>query len=345
MADAAYFITELKKQYNVPYSPVVTFGCSYPGALSAWFRENYPSVTMASVASSSPVQATLDFYGYLDVVNSSLAHFAGEVCDARIQSATNTIQSLLQTSAGKSQIQTLFKTCAPIGSNEDIAVLMSTLMGYFQGIVQYNDENGNPIDISYVCNIMENSTVDPLTAYVQINNLFLQQAGTPCLDISYQDMIDQVKNVSQPEDGVGIRSWTYQTCAEFGYFQTTDSPNQPFGDLVPVTFYTQMCSDIFGMDPNGIAANINQTNALYGGNDLSPWGPTNILFVNGNIDPWHALSVTTNLSPSLQAILIDGTAHCANVEPSSPNDPPSLVAARQKTSLQIEQWLLETASY
>jgi len=33
----------------------------------------YPHLTTASVASSGPVQATLDFYQYLDVVDESLS--------------------------------------------------------------------------------------------------------------------------------------------------------------------------------------------------------------------------------------------------------------------------------
>jgi hypothetical protein len=42
------------------------------GALAAWFRLKYPHVTYASVASSAPVEATLDFFEYLDVVDQSL---------------------------------------------------------------------------------------------------------------------------------------------------------------------------------------------------------------------------------------------------------------------------------
>ena len=34
--------------------------------------------------------------------------------------------------------------------------------------------------------------------------------------------------------------------AEFAYFQTTDSPSQPFGNLVPLSLYTDMCTAAFG---------------------------------------------------------------------------------------------------
>ena len=53
------------------------------------------------------------------------------------------------------------------------------------------------------------------------------------------------------------------------------------------------------------------------------------LFTSGSIDPWHALSVFSNLSSSETAVFINGTAHCANMGPSRASDPPQLVQARE----------------
>lgn len=54
-------------------------------------------------------------------------------------------------------------------------------MGNFQGVVQYNDDNRNPIsrtyDVRYLCNLMNNDSVDPLTAFVNVNNLMLSIYG------------------------------------------------------------------------------------------------------------------------------------------------------------------------
>lgn len=54
---------------------------------------------------------------------------------------------------------------------------------------------------------------------------------------------------------------------------------------------------------------IESTNGNYGGWNVSL---SKVLFVNGQLDPWHALSVTQTLSPTVQAILIPEATHCAD---------------------------------
>ena len=51
--------------------------------------------------------------------------------------------------------------------------------------------------------------------------------------------------------------------------------------------------------------------------------------MSGLIDPWHALSVLRNLSSTENAIVIPGTAHCADMHPDSESDPSVLKEARE----------------
>jgi hypothetical protein len=335
LADAAYFILEFKKTRNAEQSDVVTFGCSYSGALAAWFRIKYPHITVGSVASSAPVLATLDFFQYLDVVEQSLSYFVGIECDNKIQEATNTIENLLKSDQGKRQLEQKFNTCDHLVSDKDIATFLSNIIGDFQGVVQYNDES-KPMNVKKVCDIMTSNNTDPVAAYAKVASLF---SDNQCLNVSYSKMIQQLQDtVTYSVGGVGLRQWTYQSCNEFGYFQTTDSKNQPFGDLVPIDYYVQSCIDAFGIDLNP-AERVNFTNDYYGGNTLPPTGPTNIAFVNGNIDPWHSLSITADVSNTLKAIYIDGTAHCRNVYQINSNSPQPLVEAVAKVQRTIGEWL------
>lgn len=58
MADIADL---LSKKVNVEQRPVITFGGSYGGLLSAWFRMKYPHLTTGAIASSAPMlQFTTD---------------------------------------------------------------------------------------------------------------------------------------------------------------------------------------------------------------------------------------------------------------------------------------------
>ena len=63
LADVADFIPFIKEKYGC--GKVVTFGGSYSGALSAFFRTKYPHVADAAVATSAPVLAQLNFEQYV----------------------------------------------------------------------------------------------------------------------------------------------------------------------------------------------------------------------------------------------------------------------------------------
>ena len=78
LADTAVFIRTINKYKGYVNPKWVTFGGSYSGkadyqcrrvksmtlgALSAWFRELYPELTVGAVGSSGPVLAKTDFFG------------------------------------------------------------------------------------------------------------------------------------------------------------------------------------------------------------------------------------------------------------------------------------------
>jgi len=336
LADAALFLQKMIEKYNAQNSSVVVFGGSYPGNLAAWFRLKYPHLTIGSVASSAPVLAVMDFYQYLDVVDMSLASVAGIECDSAISNATAYIEKLLKSEQGRKELEKTFRICQPMEGDKDITTFMSTIMAYWMTTVQYDGELGI-IDIGYLCDIMLNSSENPLNQYAIINGIMLDEMEETCLDASYSNLIRLLQNVSTGGAvGIGLRQWSYQTCVEFGYFQTTDSPNQPFGNLVPLQYYVDMCKDVFGFD---FLPRIQETNIFYGGKN--PRGATNILFANGSLDPWHALSIIEDFSDTVTAVFINGTAHCANMIPTNSKSLPALVKAEIEIGDQIGVWLSE----
>lgn len=349
LADLAAFIVDLKLRLGNPNIKVITFGGSYPGSLSAWFRLKYPHLVDGAVASSAPLLAEVNFKEYLEVVADALRTFDGtDFCNSVIQQATDSITQNINTMEGRILLKQTFRLCDNIDPNisKDIANLFSTLAGNFEGVVQYNKDNrafegakGTNITIDTLCSIMTSPVGTPLQRYAQVNNLLLDAYSQTCQDFKYDKMIETLRGTSWSSGAAeGGRQWTYQTCTEFAFYQSSDYQNQPFGHGFPIEFWLEQCQDIFGANFNETLINdaVKRSNADYGALGIKI---SKVIFPNGSIDPWHALGVTTDLGPDARAIFINGTAHCANMYPDSPDDPPQLVKARQDILVQIGQWI------
>ena len=102
-----------------------------------------------------------------------------------------------------------------------------------------------------------------------------------------------------------------------------------------------MCTDIFGpkFTMDLLEKGIKATNNEYGGLDLMV---SNVVFVHGSIDPWHAVGITQNAPAETSAIFIHGTAHCANMYPEAEDDPEELKKARSEIGEHIRKWISDS---
>ncbi|XP_032241066.2 putative serine protease K12H4.7 isoform X2 [Nematostella vectensis] len=281
LADLAAFRQAMSVKFNLTDSKWISFGGSYPGSLSAWLRLKYPHLIHGAVASSAPVLAQLYFPEYLEVVTASL-ETTGPDCTKNIANATAVIEELLDADQGTKKLTDLFRVCEPLNrrNDNDVSTFSSNLAGLFMGVVQYNKDNrafegvpGTNITIATVCGIMNDKSLGPaLMRYAKLNSLILDTYGEKCLDASYQNAINSLRNVSWDSSAAeGGRQWTYQTCTEFGFYQTTDSDNQPFGKRFPLKYSIQQCMDVFGeaFNSSNLASGIRQTNTNYGGKGIA----------------------------------------------------------------------------
>lgn len=83
--------------------------------------------------------------------------------------------------------------------------------------------------------------VDSLEAYANWAKMFLP--GGSCLNTEYSNFVRIFRNESLLANP--MRRWIWQTCSEFGWYQTSASQNQPFGTSCPVERYFSMCRDLF----------------------------------------------------------------------------------------------------
>ena len=342
LADLARFLGWYVDERSAAHSKVIVVGGSYPGNLSGWFKLKYPHIAFGSIASSAPVTAKANFEEYMEVVANSIDFFdmTGE-CNNQIAEAAGHVAQL----ARDGQLATLdadFKTCAPMESMLDVSTFMSVVMGNVQGTVQYNNEN-SAMNVTNICATMDPAAdghVDAYTSFLTLNQQYMDMYGLECNDVSWNSTL-AVLSAPKKDASNNMRPWVYQTCNEFGYFQTADSQKQPFyafKDWLGMWYSKVMCAAAF--DGWKALPETDVTNWTYGGVNIAG---TNILFPSGTIDPWHSLGVT-NSTPALsqeseKPVFILGTAHCADLYAPANSDPQSLTDARLVIANTVSEWL------
>lgn len=347
LADIAAFIQAMNKQQNFT-GKWIALGGSYPGSLAAWMRLKYPHLVAGAVSTSGPLRAKIDFYEYLEVVAEAL-ETAASGCTAALQEALRKVQFLTTHRVGWTLLTAKFSLCTNFDgtSRPDVNQLFESLIDIFQGVVQYNKDNREfegaewtNITMDSLCSIMTDPTKGTeLERLQQIASLSLVMAGDKCLDHTYKSQLSELQGTAWNSSAAkGGRQWTYQTCTEFGWYQSSDTPSKAWGNIIPVRFFETMCTDIFGPRFNEalLKRAVQDTNTYYGSTDIKA---SNIVFVHGSVDPWHAMGITNTSESGLEAIYIEGTAHCANMYPEKKDDPPQLKQARKRVGELIAQWV------
>jgi serine protease 16 len=341
LADLARVIQHVKHDLKTESSRVITVGGSYPGNMAAWFKLKYPQITYGSIASSAPLIAKTNFYEYMEVVSDAIDYFSGKQCNDAFRTAAEAVAQLGAGGPGSSGYATLetdFHICKPMENEKDLTILLSDLMGNIQGTVQYNNEHNGVMNVTDICTTMLSGS-DPYIQFVQLASQYRSASGLECENANWDDTVAYLSNpIYDPNNAA--RPWTYQTCNEFGYYQTTDSESEPFHSFIQLNldFYRALCYESF----NGWTADpqVEWMNEVYGDIDIAG---TNIIFPAGTIDPWHALGQTNSTlplsNPTENALYILGTAHCNDLYAPANSDPQSLTNARQQIAKQVSIWL------
>lgn len=326
----------LKLQASAANSKFVTFGGSYPGNLAAWFKLKFPALTVGSVASSAPVFAEYDYDQYAQVVGSALANpgiGGSEECAAKITQGVNALQRLVKASVSSSRsltgravaaIPPALKPCHTITNATQVAAYQADIFSRFQGVVQYNLQGGVSVFATCEAVVAQDDPLAALAAGVATSSAYDQRCVSTTTDLFLDTNFSGL--------GCGLactsdRQWTYMSCNEFGYFQTTTGPHQPFLGFkaVDIEFAGfQTCKSNFNVsnDYSGPKANSAglAANTEYGARALKG---INITIPNGSMDPWHALGIinttdqffssTQQLSAREQVVFIQDTSHCRDM--------------------------------
>eukprot|EP00064_Thunnus_orientalis_P009748 superscaffoldBa00001259_g9774 len=351
VADLAVFHDYISQSFNLSHRNTwISFGGSYSGALSAWFRGKFPHLVYGAVASSAPVKAKLDFSAYNNIVGLSLMNEAvgGSVkCLAAVRKAFAAVEAALM-GGNTSQVAEDFGCCQIAKDPDDQIELMQSLADIFMGTVQYNEE-GVLMSIHEVCDVMTNRSEayeEEMEAYnrlVKLAQIYLSTSEEPCLDVSYEKTVKHLMDTSLQSGRKTERQWMYQTCTEFGFYQTCEDATCPFSGMVTLQRETRLCPVLFGISQHSLPRRIAFTNTCYGGDNPHTH---RVLYVNGGIDPWQELSVVqerTEEAEEAQTVFIKDTAHCADMTSRRITDRVSLKKAKQEIEKHVASWLKTAA--
>ncbi|XP_063981029.1 lysosomal Pro-X carboxypeptidase-like [Diachasmimorpha longicaudata] len=330
LADYVDLIEFLRSNSSMKHSPVITFGGSYGGMLSAWIRMKYPHVIQGAISSSAPV---FQFHGirdcepYFQVVTSTFEAIDSE-CPKLIRETWGAIDNITSTDEGRKWLSAQWKLCTPITNKIHIAQLKRWLQRRYTSLAITNDRQSTPSysekQINEICTHLKNATEDSDIGILSALGLAVKTFkyfNDECINTADEPIVDQ--------------QWTYQVCTELVINLCTDGVRDMFNPE-PFNFeeFSEDCQKKFGVTPQpGLACKI------YGCSDFN--AASNIVFSNGLLDPWHVGGVLRNVSDSVIAVIIPEAAHQFDLAGSHPQDPKSVIEARNIHKTFISKWIEE----
>lgn len=357
LADLALFHDYATDYYQLAGSPWVVFGGSYSGALAAWSRKLYPSLFTAAVASSAPLRAEANFVGYQNVVASALTAYSvggDPQCLGIIAQGHAQIRELLKTESHRRELERKFALCGERVLDNPDNVANWAGQGVIITAPQYNSQrcDRTSCNIALLCGNLSEiaSNATPIDALVQLRQhqqqemLLMGYEAQNCTDISYAEQLPawqstaKVNASSDAVDAMLFRLWTYQGCTEFGWFQSCeDGSGCPFTKgYNTLNWSLDLCKELFNLSHEEVLANIQRTNDFYG--ELN-YNATNVVFPNGEVDPWHWVSVIVAPQPSVDTVFVPGASHCEWMHETGSWMSKDLVRAKNAIQNKISAWL------
>ncbi|OHT11120.1 Clan SC, family S28, unassigned serine peptidase [Tritrichomonas foetus] len=311
--DLALFLKDRKKVVCKEHTdcPVLIIGGSYAGTLSSMFRMKYPHLANFSWASSPPLTIKLDFPEYDMHVSQAIKNYS-EDCHTRSVELMQEIETNAD-SFNKFRENTNFK------KSVDRVSTLSEIADLFAGIVQYDSRTNA---IKDYCD----RNINTLDDFIQFFN---EQDPEP-------DDGDALllfnSSYNQPIDYKNSRAWTFQTCNEFGWFQTASGEFR--SKEVNIEYYNRICQAAFNLT----VPDVTDMNIRYG---LTHPQSTNVIFANGLTDPWSIISIPENYEDvtfQQYNYHIAGGSHCSELS-SNPNESHDLISKRKKMFEIVQEWM------
>nr|XP_045001879.1 lysosomal Pro-X carboxypeptidase-like isoform X2 [Jaculus jaculus]XP_045001880.1 lysosomal Pro-X carboxypeptidase-like isoform X2 [Jaculus jaculus] len=336
LADYAELIIHLKRTIpGAENQPVIAIGGSYGGVLAAWFRMKYPHIVVGALASSAPIWHIEDLTPcglFMKIVTKDFK-ISGPKCSESVQRSWGAINRLSNIGSGLPWLTKALHLCTPLTYN-DIQHLKNWISETWVNLAMVNYPYASnflkPLPawpLKVVCRYLKNPNVSDRALlhnlYQALNVYHNYSGGETCMDIS-----ETIANL-------GTWSWAYQSCTEIILPFCTDGVEDMFE---PHTWdwkkYSDECYSQWGVRPRP-----SWITTMYGGRNIS--SHTNIVFSNGELDPWSGGGVTKDITDTLVAITIPQGAHHLDLRANTIFDPAPLMLARSLEIRHMKQWIAD----
>ncbi|XP_045511478.1 lysosomal Pro-X carboxypeptidase [Colias croceus] len=337
LADYADLINYLQGGSLHPKSPVIAFGGSYGGMLAAYFRMKYPHIVAGAIAASAPIHmypGMVPCDVFHRIVTSSFK-IADEKCVENIRHSWAVVRKYAAAANTSEWLHKKWNLCDPIKDEKDINMLVEFLQSMYETLAMVNYPFASDFLVSLpaqpvrtVCQYLnETLTGEKLLEGIgKVLQVFTNYDGKgSCVDYKKGDDYGNL-------DAAG---WDFQACTEMVMPMCTTGKDDMF-EPSPWNFtqYSEECHKKYNVYPRPDGAGVE-----YGGDRLH--AASNIVFSNGLLDPWAGGGILNSISKSVTAVVIIDAAHHLDLMPSTPQDPQSVIAARNIHKQNIDKWIRE----
>ncbi|XP_065793066.1 lysosomal Pro-X carboxypeptidase isoform X2 [Muntiacus reevesi] len=336
LADFAKLIKYLKRTIpGARNQPVIALGGSYGGMLAAWFRMKYPHLVVGALASSAPIWQFNNLVPcdtFMKIVTTDFGR-SGPNCSESIRRSWDAISRLAKKGPGLRWLSEALHLCTPLTKWQDVQHLKDWISETWVNLAM--------VDYPYESNFLQPLPAWPVKVvcryfkYYNVPDTLMVQNVFQALNV-YYNYSGQAKclNVSETAtSSLGVLGWSYQACTEMVMPTCSDGVDDMFEPHSwNMKEYSDDCFKQWGVRPRP-----SWIPTMYGGKNIS--SHTNIIFSNGELDPWSGGGVTKDITDTLLAIVIPNGAHHLDLRASNALDPVSVQLTRALEVKYMKQWI------
>lgn len=325
--------------------------------IAGWARLKHPELIHAAMASSAPVKAQYDYPEYYNHITYAYSVSNNDVggstqCMDAIAAGHRKLEKMFETSHGTSEAEHFFNLetgkLATKEARRDFAG---------DGVASFPAQSNSitctepGCNIKNICKIMVDTTLGDELDRLKILREKQCASSNSNLCKENSSFSSRRKDLwlagrKGSHDEWYDASWDYQTCAEFGFYQTCElnSTCMFVRGLVDLKYVSSVCDAQFNISRGEVETAIARTNAHYGA--LKPSGVSDelgtcVMWINGEVDPWSTLGVKQSPSHLQPTLEVPGADHCAWVYRKDDITQKSVLDAREVIRGQVKAFLAQ----